>query len=122
MIARLTATILSLCIALPMCWCCVSAPAKEASCCAKTAHPSSHSQAPKDKNCPCAKHETARDVASHAVAIPAPEVKLVIAPVWQTAVLESTFLEAHERTVARHDHGPPRSTVPFYTRHCALLL
>lgn len=127
MIRHLTAFILSLCIALPMCWCCVGMAGKageSASCCSAKAvsHSGRHDQAPKDKNCPCARHETARDVVGTLVKTPAPDLKLVFVPAWQRVGFEITFPPTVEETGTRHDHGPPQSTVPAYMRHCALLL
>lgn len=122
MLTRLTALILTLCIGLPMCWCCISAPQQEevASCCAKKQHSSSeHSQEP---NCPCAKHEDSRDVASTFVKAPAPALKLLAAPVWVTFSLADLATHAWVAHAPRHDHGPPLHAPPLYARHCALLI
>ena len=77
MLTRITSLILTLCIGLPMCWCCISAPEREevASCCAMKKHAASeqapaHSQEP---NCPCAKHDNKREVAATFVQAPAPD-------------------------------------------------
>ena len=126
MLSRLTALILTLCIGLPMCWCCIAAPQPEevASCCAKKQHSASehapsHSQEP---NCPCAKHETARDVAATFVNAPAPALKLLAEPVWHALSPLSLFSEALATHAPRHDHGPPLRTAPLYSRHCALMI
>jgi len=128
MLSRFTALILTLCIGLPMCWCCVTAPQQEqeevASCCAKKQHfaseqAPSHSQEP---TCPCARHENARDVAATFVKAPAPALKLLAEPVWVTfsqADLATPILAFH---APRHDHGPPLHAPPLYSRHCALLI
>ena len=86
MLTRLTALILTLCIGLPMCWCCIVAPQREevASCCARKHHATSeqsptHSQEP---NCPCVKHETSRDVAANLVKAPTPALHLLIELTW----------------------------------------
>jgi hypothetical protein len=122
MLSRLTALILTLCIGLPMCWCCITAPQQEevASCCAKQQHSASeHSQEP---NCPCAKHENARDVAATFVNAPAPALKLLAEPVWSTSSPAILSHAAFESLAPRHDHGPPLHTPPLYARHCALLI
>ncbi len=122
MLSRLTALILTLCIGLPMCWCCIMAPQQEevASCCAKKQHSASeHSQEP---NCPCAKHETARDVAATFVNAPAPALKLLAEPVWHALSPLSLTSEAFASHAPRQDHGPPLHVPPLYTRHCALLI
>lgn len=122
MLTRLTALILTLCIGLPMCWCCTTSPQQEevATCCAKKQHSSSeHSQEP---NCPCAKHENARDVAATFVKAPALALKLLAEPVW--LALSPLRLTTVALTIyaPRHDHGPPLRTTPLYSRHCALLI
>jgi hypothetical protein len=122
MLSRLTALILTLCIGLPMCWCCITPPQQEkvANCCAKKQHSASeHSQEP---NCPCAKHETARDLAATFVNAPAPALKLLAAPIGSTLSPLSHTPEALANHAPRHDHGPPLRTAPLYTRHCALLI
>ncbi len=126
MLSRLTALILTLCIGLPMCWCCIVAPQQEetASCCALKQHTASdqtpaHSQEP---NCPCAKHETARDLAATFVNAPAPALKLLAEPAWSTLSLPSLSPAAFANHAPRHDHGPPLHAPPLYTRHCALLI
>jgi len=126
MLTRLTALILTLCIGLPMCWCCISAPQREevASCCAKKQHATSeqspaHSQEP---NCPCAKHENARDVAATFVQAPAPALKLLVELVWATSSPVSLSPSAAASPAPRHDHRPPLHAPPLYTRHCALLI
>ncbi|WP_395749826.1 hypothetical protein [Prosthecobacter sp.] len=126
MLTRLTALILTLCIGLPMCWCCVTAPqqAEVAGCCAMKKHASSghskdHSQEP---NCPCARHESSRDVASTFVSAPPPSLKLLVDLAWTFAapvVQSPTLSEIH---ASRHDHGPPLHAPPLYARHCALLI
>jgi hypothetical protein len=122
MLSRLTALILTLCIGLPMCWCCITAPQPEeaASCCAKKQHSASeHSQEP---NCPCAKHENARDVAVTFVNAPAPASKLLAEPVWHPLFPLSLTSKALATHAPRHDHGPPLHAPPLYTLHCALLI
>lgn len=122
MLSRLTALVLTLCIGLPMCWCCLTAPQQEevASCCAKKQHSASeHSQEP---NCPCAKHENARDVAATFVNAPAPALKLLAEPVWHALSPLSLTSGAMANHAPRHDHGPPLRTMPLYSRHCALLI
>jgi hypothetical protein len=122
MLSRLTALILTLCVGLPMCWCCITAPQQEevATCCAQKQHSASeHSQEP---NCPCAKHETARDVAATFVNTPAPALKLVAEPVWHALSPLSLIAGASANRAPRHDHGPPLRTAPLYSRHCALLI
>ena len=122
MLSRLTALILTLCIGLPMCWCCITAPQQEeiASCCAKKQH--SGSERSQEPNCPCAKHETARDVASTFVTTPAPALKLLAEPIWSTLSPLSFTAGAFTTHAPRHDHGPPLRTAPLYARHCALLI
>jgi hypothetical protein len=126
MIARLTALILSLCIGLPMCWCCIAVPQQEevSSCCAKRQHAAGE-QSPghsKDQNCPCARHENMRDVAAVFVKAPAPVLKLLAEPVWSTSELASLAPSLSENAAPRHDHGPPWHAAPLYARHCALLI
>lgn len=126
MMARLTATILSLCIALPMCWCCTAAePRQEAkSCCARSqSHAADQApQLPQDKNCPCARHEAMRDVAATIVKVPVPELKLLSAPLWLESTLETVFVFHVETIAPRLNHGPPPDMAPVYARHCALLI
>lgn len=129
MIARATALLLSLCIALPMCWCCVGVAACEQvkSCCAVEAPCSNgqheHSPAtPQDKHCPCTAHEAARDVASTVVKAPAPRLDPIAGPTWQAAVAETIFSSTWGKPHARHDYGLMRSMVPVYVQHCALLI
>ena len=126
MLTRLTALILTLCIGLPMCWCCVMAPQQEetSGCCALKQHAASdqtpaHSKEPK---CPCARHENARDVAATFVQTPAPALKLLAEPVWSTASPASITPSVVLQPAPRHDHGPPVYAPPLYTRHCALLI
>jgi hypothetical protein len=122
MLSRLTALILTLCIGLPMCWCCTTAAQHEevATCCAKKQHSASeHSQEP---NCPCAKHETARDVAATFVNAPAPALKLLAESVWHALSPLSLTSKAVANHAPRHDHGPPLHAPPLYSRHCALLI
>lgn len=127
MLSRLTALILTLCIGLPMCWCCITAPQQEvaSSCCAMKQHAASkqapaHSQEP---NCPCAKHENSRDVADTFVTTPSPALKLLAAPVGSTLSPLSLTPWALANHAPRHDHGPPlRTAPPLYARHCALLI
>lgn len=123
MLSRLTALVLTLCIGLPMCWCCITAPqqAEVASCCTKKQHSASeHSQEP---NCPCAKHENARDVAATFVTAPAPALKLLAAPLWHALSPFSPASGALANHAPRHDHGPPLGAAPpLYSRHCALLI
>ncbi|MBB5035516.1 hypothetical protein [Prosthecobacter vanneervenii] len=129
MLTRLTALLLSLCIALPMCWCCVavsaSPQAEVASCCARKQHAASdhHSGQPKDQGCPCARHEASRDFASTIVKAPAPALKLLAAPVWHLFSTTSFQFQISSLSAPRHDHGPPLYTSPpLYARHCALLI
>lgn len=125
MLTRLTALILTLCIGLPMCWCCIEAPHREetATCCAMKKHAASeHTPAHKDTNCPCVRHEASRDVADTLVKAPAPALKLLAEPVWVISSLESLAPIALEIHAPRHDHGPPLRTAPLYARHCALLI
>lgn len=124
MLARLTALILTLCIGLPMCWCCIAAPqqAEAASCCAMKRHASEHSSPSQQQNCPCAKHEDMRDVASTFVKAPVPAMKLLAESVWHTSSLELPAPSSFANRAPRHDHGPPLHAPPLYTRHCALLI
>jgi hypothetical protein len=126
MLSRLTALILTFCIGLPMCWCCIAAPQQEkvASCCAKkhhaaSEHAPSHSQEP---TCPCAKHEASRDVAATFVKAPAPSQQLLADLIWvaPSRVILASSISAV--TAPRHDHGPPQHAPPLYARHCALLI
>ncbi|WP_395735591.1 hypothetical protein [Prosthecobacter sp.] len=127
MLTRLTALILTLCIGLPMCWCCIAAPQQEkvASCCAKkhhaaSEHAPSHSREP---SCPCAKHEDSRDVASTFVKTPAPSLQLLTDLVWVAPSAAASAPSISTCTTAsRHDHGPPLHAPPLYARHCALLI
>ncbi|WP_395745166.1 hypothetical protein [Prosthecobacter sp.] len=128
MLTRLTALILTLCIGLPMCWCCIAAPqrAEVAGCCAmkKKQHAPSH-QSPshsQDPTCPCARHESSRDVASTLVKAPAPALKLLAEPVWIISSLEVLTSSLSEKPAPRHDHGPPLHAPPLYARHCAMLI
>ena len=125
MLTRLTALILTLCIGLPMCWCCIVAPQREevASCCAKRQHAASeqspaHSQEP---NCPCARHESVRDVAATFVKAPAPALHLLIELTWSALSPAGLAPSVSAFSAPRHDHGPPLHAPPLYTRHCALL-
>lgn len=129
MITRLTALLLSLCIALPMCWCCVAvgAPAQAgaASCCARKQHTASDHQSgqSKDQSCPCARHEASREVATTTAKAPAPALKLLAAPVWHLASTANFKFQAASLSAPRHDHGPPlHASPPLYARHCALLI
>jgi len=126
MIRHLTAFILSFCIALPVCWCCAGETQKpeQTGCCAMSGHCGADSSAPRqdDSNCPCAKHEDMRDVAATTVKAPAPGLKPLFQPCWLDSDARLAFTPSSTKIAPRHDHGPPRSTVPFYTRHCALLL
>lgn len=129
MLTRLTALLLSICIALPMCWCCMTvgtAPAAEApSCCAlkqhsKTGHQPGHSQG---HNCPCARHESSRDVAATFVKAPAPALKLLAEPLWFLSSASILPAQTYSVSASRHDHGPPlHASPPLYARHCALLI
>jgi len=126
MITRLTALILTLCIGLPMCWCCIEAPqrAEVNGCCAMKKHAASE-HAPshsKEPNCPCARHEGMRDVAATLVKAPAPALKLLAEPFWDISLPASLPPAVVENLAPRHDHGPPLHTPPLYTRHCALLI
>ncbi|MEZ5386795.1 MAG: hypothetical protein R3F13_14885 [Prosthecobacter sp.] len=123
MFRHLTILVLSVCIGMPMCWCCMDAGTKELPVCCAKAATSQHDQTPERHNCPCAKHEAAREVAGTTAQVPAPVLKFVFEPAWQSSSANVFLLPRFEQDVtARHDHGPPWSTVPVYTRHCALLL
>ena len=126
MFRHLTAFVLTFCIGLPMCWCCAddSRPAEPTGCCAMIDHCAGDQKAPvpDDKNCPCAKHEDMRDVTATSLKAPAPGLKPLAQPVWLESVIEQIFISPSGKIGFRHDHGPPQSSVPAYTRHCALLL
>jgi hypothetical protein len=126
MIARLTALILTLCIGLPMCWCSVGVPQREAvaSCCAMKQHegPEQSPAHSKDQNCPCAKHEGKRDVAATYVKAPVPVLKMLAEPVWSASLLANLVPSAVEIQAPHHDQGPPLQAAPLYARHCALLI
>lgn len=127
MTARFTALILSFFIGLPMCWCCIGTDRpqeQEMSCCARKAPAASKEQhaPPQDHNCPCAKHENKRDMASTEVKAPAAGMKLLAEPQWQTTVVETSFPSHFEKNILRHVHGPPPDAAPVYVRHCALLI
>jgi hypothetical protein len=125
MITRFTALILSLCVALPMCWCCVSVEAQPVvtGCCTMQ-HASTPEQSPQPSqdNCPCVKHEATRDVAATVVKAPVPELKLVTMPLWLEVPVETALVPSFETIAPRHDHGPPLVAAPLYQRNCALLL
>lgn len=127
MLTRLTALILTLCIGLPMCWCCIAAPQRDevAGCCAMKKQHAASEQAPahsKEPSCPCARHESSRDVASTLVKAPAPALKLLAEPVWVISSLEPLASSLSEKPAPRHDHGPPLHAPPLYARLCALLI
>lgn len=127
MIRRLTAFVLSFCIALPVCWCCAGGGQgpEETGCCAMSGHCDEDPPAPEQdgkSNCPCAKHEDMRDVAATVVKAPVLESKPLFQPAWSEPVTGLAFTSSSGKSARRHDHGPPRSTVPFYTRYRALLL
>ncbi|MCB1276040.1 hypothetical protein [Prosthecobacter sp.] len=127
MFARFTALILTLCVGLPMCWCCIGmerTQEPQASCCTQKEHGESKEQpqTPQDHNCPCAKHANKRDIASSAVKAPSTKMNLLAELRWQTAFVEIASLNHIERSVARHDHGPPQPAAPVYVRLCALLI
>ncbi len=126
MLSRLTALILTLCIGLPMCWCCVAAPQREevAHCCARKQHATSD-QSPahsKEPNCPCASHSGMRDVAATFVKAPAPALKLLAEPVWATLSPVSLIPAVSVIPAPLQDHAPPLHAPPLYTRHCTLLI
>lgn len=128
MIARLTASLLAFCIALPMCWCCaaVAEAAPDTGCCAMMQHEScgdTSQQGGQEPHCPCLKHEDSRDTADTGVSMPASELKLLNAGIWQTEDLPfaaKNFLARN--TAASHDGRPPGTAPPIYQRHCALLM
>ena len=127
MIARLTALILSFCIALPMCWCCVGSEPPQAEmtgCCAMSQHAASDQQPhhTQDQNCPCAKHENKRDVTDLSLKAPLPALTLLAEQTWTAAELELPTSAISDKNARCHDHRPPLVTPPLYERHCALLI
>lgn len=126
MIRHLTTFVLSFCIALPVCWCCTGGNQgpEQTGCCAMSGHCDGDSPAPEqgESNCPCAKHEDMRDVADTAVKAPVLDLKPLFQPAWGESVTGLAFTSSSGKIEHCHDHGPPRSTVPFYTRYHALLL
>lgn len=127
MTARLTATLLAFCIALPMCWCCAAEAeaAPEMACCAMMQQEPCGDTSPQDgkvPHCPCLSHEDSRDTADAAVAMPVPELKPLSLIAWRATDLPLASKNLPARNLARHDHGPPGVKPPIYQRHCALLI
>lgn len=127
MTARLTAWILSFCIALPMCWCCEGAPeqAEVTGCCsmARAQACSQEGQVPAE-HCPCASHQDNRDTTDVVVTVPVPALKFLPALQWQTTgAWPPARLFSCSKDAARHEPGPSEgATPPLYSRHCARLL
>lgn len=130
--ARLAASIVAFCIALPMCWCCVGTPevaAKKVHSCCSSQSAETEPQPPGqggEHQCPCAAHGDSRDMADTLVAAPVPALKLLQDATWHVAdTVLAPFPAFHAQSEAtHHDYGPPGGcyTPPLYAQHCALLI
>lgn len=129
MTARFTASLLAFCLALPMCWCCmaVEQTVPETGCCAMMQHEScgdTTREGGQEPHCPCLRHEDSRDTADTALAVPAPELRLLGAVVWQAADMTIAAGNFPPQNPACHKpgQGPPGVAPPLYVRHCTLLI
>ncbi|MBL9133569.1 MAG: hypothetical protein JNG86_20325 [Verrucomicrobiaceae bacterium] len=131
MVTRLTALLLSFCIGLPMCWCCVGEAMREeqAGCCTTEHLNGCAAQQPgsSDKereSCPCCEHrKDPRDAAKAWNFTPKPESRPVMHLAgWQNSLQVLTVAHSPAITTARHERGPPLDATPLYVWHRALLL
>lgn len=129
MVTRLTALLLSFCIGLPMCWCCLGeAPREELAGCCSTAHPEGcPAQQPEgsptgDGSC-CGHHQDARDTAKRLIFTPKPEAAPVLHLAgWQDGLPVMRPELSMTIEAPRHERGPPAEPPRLFLRHRALLL
>jgi hypothetical protein len=132
MVTRLTALLLSFCIGLPMCWCCLGeAPREELAGCCSTAHPDGCSaqqpeSPPADQHepCPCCEHrKDPRDTAKRLIFSPKPEAAPVLHLAgWQDGLPVMRHELSMTAGTPRHERGPPAEPPWLFLRHRALLL
>lgn len=132
MVTRLTALLLSFCIGLPMCWCCLGeAPREELAGCCSTEHLEGCSAqqpegSPDDhlNHCPCCEHrKDPRDLSKRLNFTPEPESAPVLHPAgWQDGLPGIPPMLSMGAEAPRHERGPPAEPPRLFLRHRALLL
>lgn len=130
MLQKVTAWMLALLIASPMCWCgwMHSAPAAEAAVAAKPSccHDKKESKkAASDEanDCPCAHAPKARELTSSKILVPSASMAGDALALWEPMML---VLDRPAVTVRfldnLHAQGPPLRTEPLFVRHCSWLI
>ena len=129
---RLTQLMLALLMAVPLhlcCWVGLMGAEPEAPCpaCLQFLAPEERAEetAPTpDRHCECCDGTLERDLTPPAIAAPLPPTNDLPAFAWSTPRpwMQSAKADLSRQNLCREVHAPPRDGVPFYQRHCALLL
>lgn len=130
MLHKLTAWMLALLIASPICWCGWMhgdqkvAVNEKPSCCPHKKESTEQKQAPKDpSDCPCSQLPKVRELAVSKVMIPAVPVTDDTLATWNPLLLELAHRDAAPVSFEWVlNHGPPLPGEPLFLRHCALLI
>jgi hypothetical protein len=133
MAIRFTAFLLTFCIGLPMCWCCLGeAPQEEiAACCTMAneqecqAHETTDGRAGHENGCACCGHrKDPRDISKRLLF----SAGLGLAPHWLPAGWQDGLPSIHPGCTAAglgffcQERGPPAAQPRLFLRHQALLL
>lgn len=128
MLRQLTAWMLALLIASPMCWCgwmheAQAQAAAKPGCCQEREE-AGHSTAPQDsKDCPCSVAPKARDVAASKITVPPVPVTGEWLATWNPVQLELAHRDAGvQPDVEFLEHGPPPRALRLWVLDCALLI
>jgi hypothetical protein len=132
MVTRLTAWLLSFCIGLPMCWCCMGeAPREEQAGCCTTEHPDGCAARQPDGSgtsdeepCACcATRKDPRDAARGLNFTPQPESRpMMHLAGWQDSLPAPAHCGADDADAGHYERGPPGEPARLFLRHRALLL
>ena len=131
MLQKLTAWMLALLIASPMCWCgwmhsaqAAAVVATKPSCCHEKKGATDKKSGPVDNSdCPCAHTPKVRDLASSKAIVPTAPVTDDVLGTWNPVEFELAHSGIEIAPLYYfHAHGPPLRTVPLFVRHCALLI
>jgi hypothetical protein len=126
MIHKLTALMLALLIASPVCWCGwmhVTASQAEVPSCCQHKHDAADTSAPlAPEDCPCSKAPKARETTVAKVLVPAPVMSEGTLPPQHPATTFSTVWQPASSVFWRDAHSPPRPAVPLRVLHCSWLV
>ena len=126
---KLTAWMLALLIASPMCWCgwmhgSHAAEAGKPSCCQDAKSKGSEKKGPeKSGDCPCSQLPKVRDVVSGKISVPAVPVSGEWLSAWNPVHPELVRQDAgHPLWNDLLAHGPPPREVKLFVQYCSLLV